>query len=274
MAAIAFLRPTRANFHLSPTDDETEALARHFAYLQGLVSAGKVVLAGPATDGSLGLVVFPHASEAEERELASEDPSVLAGVMAAEVKPFRMSLFGTGSGRDWLGFTQAIHVRADAASAWRMLSTCDGLERWFLARADAWTQDGREWPRDRALEQGARLRLTWAGAGECDERGRCTPVEVSEDDDVLRTEAPQRIRIGWYENRGWVEFRLMPRPDGRVTVELEQRMHASSDFAFLEGAHVGCREGWAFYLANLKCVLEQGIDLRERTPDRKRLVNV
>ena len=100
-------------------------------------SAGKVVLAGPATDGSLGLVVFPHASEAEARELASEDPSVLAGVMAAEVKPFRMSLFGTGSGRDWLGFTQAIHVRADAASAWRMLSTCDGLERWFLARADA-----------------------------------------------------------------------------------------------------------------------------------------
>jgi uncharacterized protein YciI/uncharacterized protein YndB with AHSA1/START domain len=274
MAAIAFLRPTRANFQLSPTEDEAEALARHFAFLQGLVAAGKVVLAGPATDGSLGLVVFPHASEAEARELVAGDPCVVAGVMEAEVKPFRMSLFGTGTGRDWLGFTQAIHVRTDAASAWRMVATCDGLERWFVARADAWTHDGREWPRDRALEQGARVRLTWRGAGESDDRGRCAPAEQTEDDDVLRTEAPQRIRTGWYENKGWVEFRLMPRADGRVTVELEQRMHPTSDFRLLEGAYTGCREGWAFYLANLKCVLEHGIDLRERAPDRKQLVNV
>jgi len=38
MAAIAFLRPTRAEFRNEPTADEMEALGRHFAFLQGMVA--------------------------------------------------------------------------------------------------------------------------------------------------------------------------------------------------------------------------------------------
>ena len=274
MAAIAFLRPTRAEFRTEPTADELEALTRHFAFLQGMVAAGDAVLAGPAEDRSFGLVVFPRLDARAAAERLSEDPAVQGGVFAVETVPWRMSLFGTGTGRDWLGFTQAIHVRASVAAAWRMLSTCEGLERWFLLRAEARTSDGRPWPRDRSLEQGALLRLTWPSADTVDAAGRIVPGEVGEEDEVLRTEAPQRMRLGWYEGRGWVEFRLVPRPDGRLTVELEQRMHPTVDFKLLEGAYTGCREGWAFYLANLKCVLEHGIDLRERAPDRKQLVNV
>ena len=51
-------------------------------------------------------------------------------------------------------------------------------------------------------------------------------------------------------------------------------MHPTTDFRLLESAYVGCREGWAFYLANLKSVLEHGCDLREPQPDRAGLVNV
>ena len=274
MAAIAFLRPTRAEFRNEPTADEIEALGRHFAFLQGMVASGDAVLAGPAEDRSFGLVVFPRMDAQAAAERLAEDPAVQEGVFTAETVPWRMSLFGTGTGRDWLGFTQAIHVRAAVPAAWRMLATCEGLERWFLLRADAWTHDGRQWLRDRGLEQGARLRLTWPSAESTDAAGWTIPGEVSEDDEVLRTEAPQRIRLGWYEGRGWVEFRVAPRPDGRVTVELEQRMHPTGDFKLLEGAYTGCREGWAFYLANLKSVLEHGIDLREAAPDRTGLVNV
>ena len=155
MAAIAFLRPVRPNFHRDPTLDELGALGQHLAFLQGLVSAGHVVMAGPSEDGALGVVVFPHDSAAQAEERMREDPAVAAAVFTCEVQAWRMSLFGTGSSRDWLGFTQAIHIRADAVTAWRMLATCDGLERWFLGKADAWTHDGRQWPRDVSLEHGA-----------------------------------------------------------------------------------------------------------------------
>ncbi|MBM4098439.1 MAG: hypothetical protein FJ260_00565 [Planctomycetes bacterium] len=273
MAAIAFLRPVRADFHLDPTEDEMEALGRHLTFLQGLVAAGDVVTAGPAEDGSLGLVVFSRLDAAGAAARMAEDPAVEAGVFRVECLPWRMSLFGTGTGRDWLGFTQAVHLRAPAAAVWRAVATPEGMERWFLLRADASTADGRELPRDRALEPGARLRLTWPTVVDTDAAGRAVPGEVSEGDEVLRAEPPQRLRISWYEGKGWVEFRIVPRPDGRVTVELEQRMHPTADFRQLESAYVGCHAGWAFFLTNLKSVLEHGIDLREGIPDRRGLVN-
>lgn len=274
MPAIAFLRPVRTDFHLDPTEDELEALGRHFSFLQGLVASGEVVAAGPSEDGAFGLVVFPKLDAAAAAARMQEDPAVAAGVFRAETAAWRMSLFGTGTGRDWLGFTRAIHVQATAAAVWRMLATPEGLERWFLLRAEASTPDGRAWPRDRALEQGVRLRLVWLSTGTSDAAGRVERGEATEENGVLRVEPPQRMRLGWYEDRGWVEFRVAPRPDGRVTVELEQRMHPTTDFRLLESAYVGCREGWAFYLANLKSVLEHGCDLREPQPDRAGLVNV
>ena len=36
---------------------------------------------------------------------------------------------------------------------------------------------------------------------------------------------------------------------------------------------VGCGEGWAFYLANLKSILEGGIDLRNRDETIKGVLN-
>lgn len=119
-----------------------------------------------------------------------------------------------------------------------------------------------------------RLRMTWACTGESDARGVFKPTEASEDDTVLAVEAPQRLRIGWYEDRGWVDVRVLPHTDGRVTVELQQQMNATSDWALLENAYIGCKEGWAFFLTNLKCMCEGGPDLREKSPDRKHLINL
>ena len=37
--------------------------------------------------------------------------------------------------------------------------------------------------------------------------------------------------------------------------------------------HIGCREGWVFYLANLKSIQEGGIDLRNKNPGIKKVIN-
>ena len=37
--------------------------------------------------------------------------------------------------------------------------------------------------------------------------------------------------------------------------------------------HIGCTEGWVFYMANLKSIMEGGIDLRNKNPGIKKVIN-
>lgn len=62
----------------------------HLSNLRPLVAQGKVILAGPFTDGSGSLIVVDVDSEAEATAFAHSDPYVTEGVFErVEVKPFR-----------------------------------------------------------------------------------------------------------------------------------------------------------------------------------------
>jgi len=73
-------------------EDESAASDRHFVHLQQACSAGTVRLAGAATDGAFGIVIFEATDETAARSFMVEDPTVRAGVMTAELHPFRVSL--------------------------------------------------------------------------------------------------------------------------------------------------------------------------------------
>ena len=70
----------------------------HFAYLQGLRADGRLVLAGPCMDGAFGIVILRTSSPddglglEEARVMMAMDPAVSAGVMQAELHPFKISL--------------------------------------------------------------------------------------------------------------------------------------------------------------------------------------
>jgi uncharacterized protein len=62
----------------------------HLENLRPLVDAGKIVVAGPFTDGSGSLIVADFESEDAARAFAQNDPYTLEGVFErVEVKPFR-----------------------------------------------------------------------------------------------------------------------------------------------------------------------------------------
>jgi uncharacterized protein len=89
----AIRSPRGARFLEDATEEEGAVMREHFAYLKSALDAGRVVLAGPATDGLFpGIVVFEAADEDEARAFMAADPSVRAGVMLAELHPFRVSL--------------------------------------------------------------------------------------------------------------------------------------------------------------------------------------
>jgi uncharacterized protein YciI len=78
-----------------PTPAETDAIAGHLDYLKQAVAAGQVLLAGrtvTTAEKTFGLVVLRAEDEAAARCLMAGDPVVSAGIMRAELFPFRVCL--------------------------------------------------------------------------------------------------------------------------------------------------------------------------------------
>ena len=62
----------------------------HLQNLRSLVDAGKIIVAGPFTDGSGSLIVADFETEAAAQEFAHRDPYTIEGVFErVEVKPLR-----------------------------------------------------------------------------------------------------------------------------------------------------------------------------------------
>lgn len=92
------LRPTRPQMLTEgPTEREAEVVGAHLRHLQALGDRGVVRLAGRTVDtgaDTFGLVVFEADSAAAARELMAADPAVAAGLMVAQLYPFRVAVTG------------------------------------------------------------------------------------------------------------------------------------------------------------------------------------
>jgi uncharacterized protein YciI len=91
------LVPTRVGMSSDgPTEREAAIVGEHFAYLERLAGEGVVLMAGRtlvADERTFGIVVFTADSESAARTLMQGDPAVRAGVMQAELLPFRVALW-------------------------------------------------------------------------------------------------------------------------------------------------------------------------------------
>lgn len=89
----AFLRlgPKRAEFTGEPLQ---ELMRGHMANIGKLAGEGKLCVAGPLGQGNpepelRGIFIFTTGDVAEARALCDSDPSIAAGVLAAQIEPFR-----------------------------------------------------------------------------------------------------------------------------------------------------------------------------------------
>jgi uncharacterized protein YciI len=79
-----------------PTTAEIAATQAHFAYLEAAKNVGVVLGAGRTLtkdESTFGLVIFRAPDEAAARDFMECDPAVQAGVMRAELFPFRVALW-------------------------------------------------------------------------------------------------------------------------------------------------------------------------------------
>lgn len=89
---IYLIHPYRHGFFDAPTLEEAAIMDEHFAYLKKAVDAGIVMLAGPCTDDTFGLVIFQAENDDSANAFMFNDPSVKKNITLAELHPLRISL--------------------------------------------------------------------------------------------------------------------------------------------------------------------------------------
>jgi uncharacterized protein YciI len=86
------LKRTRPTFPEDATPEELDILADHWRRLQRLHAEGTVTYVGRCEDLAFAITVFSADSDESAHTLAFDDPCVRAGLMEAEVHPYRVLL--------------------------------------------------------------------------------------------------------------------------------------------------------------------------------------
>ena len=161
---------------------------------------------------------------------------------------------------DWRSFTLRVAIGASPKAVFEAWTSQQGLESWFLRMAQFKKPDQAPRPRTEMIREGDEYVWLWHGYSD----------EVVEKHSVLSNNGWDRLQFKFAENcRVTVEVK---QEAGAVVCELTQEMlmddEGKRQYYFIE-----CGKGWTFYLANLKSVLEGGIDLRNRNPELQKLIS-
>ena len=90
------IQPVRpAMLFEGPTDEEARITREHFAYLQGQMNDGSLILAGRTLNSdysSFGIAIFCARDDAHMRQITADDPGVAQKLFRAEWYPYRIAL--------------------------------------------------------------------------------------------------------------------------------------------------------------------------------------
>lgn len=157
---------------------------------------------------------------------------------------------------DWARFSRAVYITTNLATAYQMWATTAGLTRWWLSRARCVAADGAVRDKKALSAKGDHFEWSWYEGAELQ-------------GEVLEANGSDRFAFT-FGGKVTVTVTLAVVGD-RVLVELVQDGMANTPAG--QKFYIGCTTAWAAYLTNMKSVLEGGLDLREKKPDRPNLVN-
>lgn len=161
---------------------------------------------------------------------------------------------------DWSRFQLRIPIRQEKQTIFRLCTTQNGLESWFLRKASFTKPSGAVIDRDVVVEAGDTYEWLWFGFSD----------DVIERGTVLEQNGLDRFRF-IFGKAGNVTIHLKEE-GGELLVELTQD-EIPSDENSRVNYHIGCSKGWLFYLANLKSIAEGGIDLRNKNMQLKDVIS-
>ena len=161
---------------------------------------------------------------------------------------------------NWKEFTKRIPIRTSAKAVYDAWTTQQGLESWFLRLAQFTKADGTVRPKNNHIEPGDKYKWLWFGYDD----------SVKEEREIIAANGWDRLQFGF--SGGCIVTVSISQEQGETICELHQQMSMEDEneqqYFFIE-----CGAGWSFYLANLKSVLEGGLDLRNKNINLKQVIS-
>ncbi len=161
---------------------------------------------------------------------------------------------------NWTTFTVRVPVNATTEKLYSCWATRAGMEYWFLRLSEYKKPDGSERGMDEQVEKGDTYRWLWHGWSD----------ETVEHGEVLSCNGKDHFKFSFGKAGNCTV--TIKKENGQNLVELRQDQ-IPDDEQGKQYWHTGCKTGWTFYLANLKSLLEGGIDLRNRDVSLGNVIN-
>ena len=161
---------------------------------------------------------------------------------------------------DWSKFVKRITVNAPLERIYEAWTTKKGLESWFLRSAEFKSSDGNLLPASQRVVINDTYEWFWHGWDD----------NTVENGKILEADGKDYLKFV-FGKAGTVSVKIFSEA-GEIVVELLQEK-IPIDEKDKVNYHMGCSTGWTFYLANLKSVLEGGIDLRNKNVKIFNVVN-
>jgi len=155
---------------------------------------------------------------------------------------------------NWTKFTVAADFNTDARSIYNAWATPEGLESWFLRKAEFYTITGRLRTPDEFILKEDTYEWYWHGFDD-------STVEKGQ---VLEVNSIDFLKFTF--SGGTIVTVSIQSKNGLTIVELTQE-NIPEETDSSKNLFVHCQIGWTFYLANLKSIVEGGIDLRNKRMD-------
>ncbi len=155
---------------------------------------------------------------------------------------------------DWSKFTITANFTASVQDIYKCWSTSEGIEKWFLREAIYQSPDGVKRSKTEPVQVGDHYKWFWHGF----------PDDVFESRTILQSNGKDFFQFQ-FSGVCTVSIRISRKEDVTL-LELTQENIQWEDDPH-KNLFIQCQTGWVFYLANLKSIIEGGIDLRNKRVD-------
>ncbi len=164
------------------------------------------------------------------------------------------------SGYDWSRFTVRINVDATVEKLYEAWATREGIEYWFLRWSEYRGSDGSLKGDKEPVKKDDVYKWRWYGY----------PDSVTEEGAILEANGKDFFKFS-FGKAGNCSVSIK-KQEGQNIVELVQD-EIPLDEHGMQYYHLGCKTGWTFYFANLKSMLEGGLDLRNKDEKLQEMLN-
>jgi uncharacterized protein YndB with AHSA1/START domain len=161
---------------------------------------------------------------------------------------------------NWNQFIKRITIRASEKIIYDSWTTQSGLESWFLRSAEFRKSDGKLRNRNENIQPGDKYKWLWYGYDDA----------IAEENEIISANGKDQFQFAFSGN--CIVTISIKKENHETVCELEQIM-PMNDEAEQRYFYIECGKGWTFYMANLKSILEGGIDLRNKNASISNVIN-